>query len=57
MATDGLVYQVCPKCKGEGIIKPEQVTDENGEKPLGEVITCPVCKGEKELFWGRIEKS
>lgn len=50
------IYQRCPKCKGIGTVELDKSEDESGQRPPSEVIVCPVCNGDKELFWGEMRE-
>ena len=46
------VYKICGSCKGTGELTFHDIAG----NPTREPITCPRCLGEKELFWGHMQK-
>lgn len=47
------IYKKCSRCNGTGIIyKVSSVPP----PPHPSDITCPHCKGAKEVYWGKISK-
>ena len=50
MAQKVKIWQICPSCKGEGVVYEIAV---HGE-PL-QPVECIQCKGEKKVLWGEME--
>ena len=48
-SADFIPYQICPKCKGQGIVaKPPHIPGDVGVWSSSELFyTCDVCNGEK----------
>lgn len=57
MADTYTVYQVCPLCKGTGVINVTDTTpDPEDPEPGITTGTCPQCDGGGEVVWGRTVK-
>lgn len=56
MAQVDNIYIVCPKCKGVGEVQEGVEKNEQGEVISVSMVTCPVCNGDKELYFGQVKK-
>lgn len=49
------VYKICLQCKGVGEVTEGKIIGEDKEEVF-EIITCPMCNGNKELLWGQMRE-
>jgi DnaJ-class molecular chaperone len=51
------VYIKCPQCNGTGEITQSIPSTPENPNSGTEVVVCPMCDGEKEVYWGRMEET
>ena len=51
------IFQICPQCRGRKIVDTTKTTpDPDDAEPGITTKTCPMCNGEGEVKWGRMQE-